>query len=185
MDNQSSETRGSSVSSPRLIVIGGFAGAGKSTLARKVGRALALTVYEIDSIARFIADSRDFHGSNTEAKGVAYDLFWSFARTHLENGNSLVFDQNMGRPQQWESIERVLSEVPGAEALVFILDCPYEICIERFSARTEHPDLDEVDIHEHKFKWDYLNDNAFPGAIRIDATQSEEEVFDEILSHLG
>jgi predicted kinase len=150
-----------------------------------VGRALALPVYEIDSVARSVSDSRDFHGSNKEAKGVAFDLFWSFARANLENGNSLVLDQNMGRADQWSSIERVLATVPGAEGLVFILDCPYDLCVARFAGRTEHPDLDEVNIHEHKYKWDYLNDNAFPEAIRIDATQLEEEVFEEVMSHLG
>ena len=59
-----------------------------------MGRALGITYYEIDLVARTIANSGDFHGSN--AKGVAFDLFWTLARAYLENGNSLVFDQNMG-----------------------------------------------------------------------------------------
>lgn len=44
-------------STPRLIVIGGFAGAGKSTLGRSLSRALALPVYEIDLVAQAISDS--------------------------------------------------------------------------------------------------------------------------------
>jgi predicted kinase len=171
-------------SAPHLIIIAGFAGSGKSTLARRVGKAMALPVYEIDSVARTISDSRDFHGTNVEAKGVAFDLFWSLARAQLANGGSLIFDQNMGREQSWNSIEQILSDVPGSEARVFILDCPFEVCVARFNARTEHPDLDEVDIHTHKYKWDYINDNTFPSAIRVDATRSDEEVFREVISHL-
>lgn len=170
---------------PRLIVIGGFAGAGKSTLARSIGRELALPVYEIDLVARTIADSRDFHGTNS--KGVAFDLFWTFARAHLENGNSLIFDQNMGQPWRWGKLKEICASVPGAELVTFLLDCPYDLCIERFEARTEHPDLDEfadMSIHDHKFKWDYLNDNEFPGAIRIDATRTQEEVFTDVMAHL-
>lgn len=170
------------MSHPYLIVIGGFAGAGKSTLARRLGRTLALPYYEIDLVARAIADSPDFQGTNS--KGVAFDLFWVFARTHLENGNSLIFDQNMGQSWQWNQIKHLCALVPNATLITFILDCPYDLCIERFEARTEHPDLGDVDIHDHKYKWDYLNDNEFTDAIRIDATRSQDEVFAEVVTHL-
>ena len=172
-------------SNPRLIVIGGFAGAGKSTLVRSVGRALGITYYEIDLVARTIANSRDFHGSN--AKGVAFDLFWTLARAYLENGNSLVFDQNMGQPWQWGQIERVAAGVPGAEVVTFILDCPWDLCLERVEARSKHPDWSKCtveNIHRHKHKWDYVTDNEFPGAIRIDASRSQGEVFADVMSHL-
>lgn len=175
-------------SNPRLIVIGGFAGAGKSTLGRSLGKALALPIYELDLVGHAIAESSDFHGAKREAKGVAYDLFWSFSRAHLENGNSLIFDQNMGQAHQWEKLREICASVAGAELIIFLLDCPYELCIERFEARTEHPELDSsahVNIHDHKFKWDYLHDNEFPGAIRIDATRTQEEVFADVISNFA
>lgn len=171
------------ISIPYLIVIGGFAGAGKSTLAHRLGRALSLPFYEIDLVARAIADSRDFRGTNP--KGVAFDLFWVLARTYLENGNSLIFDQNMGRPWQWEQIKHIVGLVQDAQMVTIILDCPYDLCIERFNARTEHPDLGEVEIHDHKYKWDYLSDNEFSDAIRIDATRSHDEVFADAMAHLS
>ena len=170
-------------STPCLIVVGGFAGAGKSTLARRLGRALALPFYEVDLVARTIADSRDFQGTN--AKGVAFDLFWMLAQTYLGNGNSLIFDQNMGRPQQWEKLKHICASVPDARMVIIILDCSYDLCVARFKARTEHPDLGYVDIHAHKYKWDYLNENNFPEAIRIDATRSEDEVFADVMAHLA
>lgn len=170
-------------SSPCLIVIGGFAGAGKSTLARRLGRVLTVPFYEIDLVARTIADSRDFQGTN--AKGVAFDLFWMFAQTCLENGISLIFDQNMGQSRHWEKLVDICASVPDARMLTFILDCPYELCVARFEARTEHPDLGYVEIHDHKYKWDYLDENEFPGAIRIDATRSPDEVFADVMTHLA
>ena len=171
------------ISFPILIVIGGFAGAGKSTLARRLGRELAVPFYEIDLVARAIANSRDFQGTN--AKGVAFDLFWTIAQTYLENGNSLIFDQNMGRPRHWEKLKHICASVSGVRLMTFILDCPYDLCVERFEARTEHPDLGYVEIHDHKFKWDYLNDNEFPDAIRIDASRSQDEVFADVLAYLA
>lgn len=170
-------------SPPCLIVIGGFAGAGKSTLARRLGRELAVPFYEIDLVARTIADSPDFQGTN--AKGVAFDLFWMFAQTYLENGTSLIFDQNMGESRHWEKLKHICALVPQARMTTFILDCPYELCVERFEARTEHPDLGYVEIHDHKYKWDYLNDNDFPDAIRIDAARSQDEVFADVMVHLS
>jgi len=168
---------------PCLIVIGGFAGVGKSTLVRRLGQTLSLPFYEIDLVARAIADSRDFQGTNS--KGVAFDLFWVLARTYLENGNSLIFDQNMGRPWQWQKLQEICDSVPHARMVTFILDCPYELCVMRFAARTEHPDLGQIDIHAHKYKWDYLNNNEFPAAIRIDATRSQDAVWADVVTHLN
>lgn len=165
-----------------LIAIGGFAGVGKSTLARQLGRALRIPFYEIDLIGRAIGDSSDYVGQNP--KGVAFDLFWTFARNQLENGVSLIFDQNMGRPEQWEKLKAVCLEVPGAKLIVFLLDCPFEQCAERFEKRLEHPDFGTAYLHDHKYKWDYLNNNEFPNAIRIDATRSQDKVLADVLSYL-
>jgi predicted kinase len=167
---------------PYLIVIGGFAGSGKSTLARRLGHALNLPFYEIDLVARAIDNSVDFCGTNP--KGVAFDLFWTFARAHLENGNSLIFDQNMGRPYQWGKIKQLCTSIPKARLITIILDCPYELCVKRFESRANHPDLGRVDIHRHKYKWDYLNDNDFPDVIRINASRLKDEVFTDVMFHL-
>ena len=117
----------------RLIVIGGFAGAGKSTLARSLGRALGLPFYELDLVGRAIAASKYFKGENAQA--VAYDLFWVYARNQLENGCSLIFDQNMGQVWQWTKIKEICDSIAGVEQLTFILDCPYDICVERQRSR--------------------------------------------------
>lgn len=68
---------------PHLIVIGGFAGSGKSTLAKKLGHIFSIPVFEIDALAQAITTSPDFHGEGREAYGIAFDLFFSFAHSHL------------------------------------------------------------------------------------------------------
>lgn len=35
-----------------------------------------------------------------------------------------------------------------------------------------------------KWEWDYLNENDFPEAVRIDATQSQEVIFTEVIAYL-
>jgi hypothetical protein len=39
-------------------------------------------------------------------------------------------------------------------------------------------------LADHKYKWDYLQEHAFPEAIRIDATREPQIVFDEVFGHL-
>ena len=173
------------ISRARLIVVGGFAGAGKSTLARRLGNALFVPVFEIDQMARNIRDSKDFHGTQTESHGIAFDFFYAFARQHLHNRGSLIFDQNMGSPTKWQLVTKLSEEVTNIEVKILILDCPYEVCVERFNKREVHPNLNEINIHEHKPKWDYLNDNDFASALRLDATKSMDEVFREALSLLS
>ena len=169
---------------PTLIVIGGFAGAGKSTLARRLGRHLSILAYEIDEISKALRESPDFSGKD---RGVAFDLCYSIARQALNNNCSLILDQNMGRAITWQHLTKFQKEVGQDAVQIFLLDCPFDLCLSRFEARTEHPDIDRItldDIHRHKFKWDYLQENEFPQAIRIDATQSPDAVFADVLSHL-
>lgn len=172
----------------QLIVIGGFAGAGKSTLARRLGQTLAIPVFEIDQLARSIQNSPDFQGSSRQAYGISFDLFFTFARSHLGNGNSLILDQNMGHPMTWGNLNQLRTAMPDRQVIIFLLMCPYDVCCARVAARTEHPNQTEItvdDLADHKHKWDYLNDNDLPEAIRIDATQPAEAVFQDVMSYLA
>ncbi|MCA9954300.1 MAG: AAA family ATPase [Anaerolineales bacterium] len=173
---------------PRLIVVGGFAGAGKSTLAKNIGRALSLPVFEIDQMARSIQDNKDFQGAPQAAYRIAFDLFFLFAQGHLQNEGSLILDQNMGHRQTWQNIETLKTSLPHIEVVIFLLDCPYDLCVSRVAARTKHPNLLEVtpeNLHNHKYKWDFLHENELPEAIRIDATRPATAVFQEVMHFLN
>ena len=175
-------------SQPQMIVIGGFAGSGKSTLAKKLGNILSIPVFEIDHLARSIKESKDFRGGSRESYGIAFDLFFSLARSHLQNGCGLILDQNMGHAMTWENVRKFRDSLGNGEVMIFVLECPYELCLTRFASRVEHPNLKEVtieDLDDHKHKWDYLNENELPDAIRIDATREPKDVFNEVLGCLA
>lgn len=170
-----------------MIVIGGFAGSGKSTLAKKLGNVFSIPVFEIDHRARSIKDSSDFHGESSEAYGIAFDLFFAFAHSQLDNGSSLILDQNMGHAVTWDNLRKLRDPLRNVEFKIFLLECPYELCVSRFISRTEHPNLHEVTIENlanHKYKWDYLHETELPDAIRIDATREPQLVFDEVFGYL-
>jgi len=170
-----------------MIVIGGFAGSGKSTLAKKLGNVFSIPVFEIDHLARSIKDSSDFHGESREAYGIAFDMFFAFAHRHLDNGSSLILDQNMGHALTWDNVRKLRDSLRKVEFKIFLLECPYGLCVSRFISRTEHPNLHEVTIKNlanHKYKWGYLHEHALPEAIRIDATREPQIVFDEVFGYL-
>ena len=166
----STDSRSGMASHPTLIVIGGFAGAGKSTLALEIGKRMGIPVFEIDQMARSIRESPDFRGGQREHYGIAFDLFFSMARRLLENRCSIILDQNMGHAVIWENVERLIASIENFDLRIFILDCPFEVCLERVDQRSMHPNYKEVTaetVREHKYKWDFLEKNDFPSAARI------------------
>ncbi len=168
---------------PRLIVLGGFAGSGKSTLGRSLSADLSVPAYDVDLVAAGIERAEDFHGTRLEAKGIAFALLWRLCKEHLRAGLSVVFDQNMGQPWQWGKLREVVASVPGAELNVFLLECPYQLCVDRAMARTDHPDQEAwatLYLGDHMLKWVYLFDNEFPEAIRVDATRDAKIVHAEV-----
>lgn len=98
-------------------MIGGFAGAGKSTLARRLGQTFCLPYYDTDLVSKAVADSSDFEGGNPA--GVAFDVVWMLAEAYLRNECSLIFDQNMGRPWQWKRIREICDKVLGATQVIY------------------------------------------------------------------
>ncbi len=94
----------------------------------------------------------------------------------------------MGHAITWTNIEKVRRDVDGTEVKIFLLDCPFEVCLERAGARLHHPNITEMSdetLRDHKYKWDFLDENDFPNAIRIDATKPQGVVLREVLGYLG
>ena len=155
---------------PTLIVIGGFAGSGKSKLARRLGRELSVPVFEIDAIAKLIQQSPSYDGSHNKRYPLTFDLFFGLARQLLANNCSLILDQNMGHEMTWRNVRAFREEmstsvgksipIDQTAVKIFLLDCPYELCLARFAARTQHPNLhdvtlDNINAHKHKWHHDY------------------------------
>jgi thymidylate kinase len=88
---------------------------------------------------------------------------------------------------QFDNVRQLRNSLRNVAFKIFLLECPYELCVTRFLSRTEHPNLHEVTIENlanHKYKWDYLRENELPEAIRIDATREPQVVFDEVFGYI-
>src|SRR4051812_48857307 len=92
---------------PCLIVVGGFAGTGKTTLSRRLSADLRCPRLGADTIGRTISGSEAIKGRDLDTQWIAYDVLFQLCDDFLHSGVSVILDVNMGWPFQWESVDAI------------------------------------------------------------------------------
>lgn len=119
---------------PRVIVLNGPPGCGKSTLAQRyVGEhPLALNL-DIDRVRDMIGGWRDDpHTAGLLARAITL----AAAGAHLAGGHDVVIPQYLGRPAFLEQVEQLASDV-GAEFCELVLMDTRDNALRRFADRTQ------------------------------------------------
>lgn len=102
-----------------LIALKGFAGSGKSTLGRALGRELSLPVVDKDDILDIL------DGRAPDANRLAYDVMFNVARRQLLQGSSVLLDSPLNYGSLYDSARR-LAAGTGARLAVIECRCPDE-----------------------------------------------------------
>lgn len=118
--------------SGRLVIVGGAPGAGKTTLAHELGRALALPVITKDDVKEALAEpfaTGDREWSK-QLGSAAYSVFFVVAERIVSAGHGLVIESNFRRGISDEPLRRLAALAPAT-----VIVCRTPRSRERFAER--------------------------------------------------
>ena len=171
---------------PAVIVIGGFAGAGKTSLSRRLAAELGIPRLGSDDIGEAIKGSQGIRAGVVEAYWIGYDVLFTLCEEFVRSGVSSVLDLSMGWAFQWERPDGIAERHPEALILPIILRCPKEVCIERI--RQRHADDPGRPAHGEPPElsrqllgvWAFLERLDRPEVSFVDAAKRRDEVYADI-----
>ena len=173
---------------PALIVVGGFAGTGKTAISKRLSAEMRIPRLGSDTIGRTIKESEGIRNGDTY--WIAYDVLFRLCEEFLQSDVSVILDLTMGWEFQWQHVDRIVRQHPQTTFLPIILRCPRETCIERtrqrYEANPKHYDPPEVYTTEPKNLriWEFLA--SLDRQVHfVDATRPLDEVYETIKEHIS
>ncbi len=170
----------------RLIIIGGFAGAGKTTVAKRLSAAYGLPLFGTDALNDVL---RAFlHIDFKQASPLAHETAWSLVRSHLKNDVSVILDANMCHDRTWENVDGIARTFPHVRVLPFILECPLDTHRTRIEQRgrtePDHLNLGGDAFEDVLPKYDYIRNLRRDDLLRVDADRPLDAVIADIETFL-
>ena len=165
---------------PLLIIIGGFAGAGKTTVANKLSRERNYPLFSTDVINDVLrlALSKDFH----EVSPTAYEVMWHLVRQQLANGLTTIVDSHMSVAKVWESLDELKQAMPTVIVVPIILQATLDTHRNRIDERgrsnKEHLNLGGDKLEDVLFKYEFIEKLNRSDLIRIDANGQFNNVYE-------
>lgn len=173
--------------SPILVIVGGFAGTGKSAISRQLSAELHIPRLGSDTIRRAIRSSEGI--KDGDPYWIAYDVLFALCEEFVQSEMPVILDMTMGWAFQWQKVDDILARYPHTRFLPIILRCPLETCIERVRQRhavnPDYYDPPEVYTTEPKNRaiWAYLLQLDRPSGVHfVDAGRPFEEVYEKVKS---
>lgn len=175
---------------PLLVVLGGFAGAGKTTLSRRLSAELGIPRLGSDDLVRIVSRSQALADHTVDAGWVAYDVFFGLAEDFLRTGLSVILDSNMGEAWRWQHLDAIRDRHPEIRFVPIVLRLPIETCVERMRGRhADDPDTEiaaEAIMAEprHIRKWEFVETLDRSDVHFVDADRPKDAVYEEVRRYL-
>ena len=170
-----------------LIILGGFAGAGKTTIARKLSAHHHMPLICTDELNDALRESLGFEFK--EASPHAHDLAWFLVDQYLANNVTVILDTNMCCERTWTNVDALRARMSDAHIHTFILECSLETHRERIKHRGEtdkgHLNLGGDAFEDILYKYEYINNLSRPDLIRINANGTVHSVYRNVVSKLS
>jgi len=119
----------------KIILVGGYCAAGKSTFARKLSQELNIPCFEKDTIDETLCDGfgRESKVYEMESENVAFDLMLYIAERFLQTEKPCIFE-NVFVLEELGKIKSLLEKY-NCECLLFILKGNPDVMFERYAER--------------------------------------------------
>ena len=170
--------------SPALVIIGGFAGTGKTTISKRLSAELS-----IPRLGRTIKNSAGTKSG--DAYRIAYDVLFRLGEDLIQSGVSAILDLTMGWEFQWQHVDSIIHRYPKMVFIPIILRCPHATCIERTQQRhranPEHYDPPEIYETEPKNRsiWKFLARLDRSDIHWVDVDRSYDKVYEEVREYIS
>jgi predicted kinase len=116
---------------PRLIAIGGYPGAGKSTVARRLSYEMGIPRLGSDMLGRTI---RSAHPNVVEPHRIGFFVLFALAEEFLADRCPVIVDTNMGWEFHWQRLDEIVAR-QHATFVPIILRCPKDVYLQRIVDR--------------------------------------------------
>ena len=164
---------------PALIVIGGFAGVGKTTVATKLSGKYNYPIFSSDVINDALRPA--LQKTFREVSPIAYKVMWHVARKQLAAGVTIIVDTHMSTAKVWDDLDALKRDMPNVQVLPIILQATLETHRTRIEERgrtnKEHLNLGGDNLEDVLFKYEFIEQLNRPDLIRVDANKNPEVVY--------
>ena len=178
---------------PALIIVSGFSCAGKTTLAREIGKKLSLPVFGRDDFKESLFDSLGYCDRLWSKKvGIAsYKLLYLVADKTLASGNSVIVESNFKINSDTEKLRNIKDRY---QCCLLQIHCHVEISLalsrfkhrarsdERHPGHVDYLNYDEMEFNFKQGGYEILD--ICNATIKVDTTDFDSIDYDDIFNQI-
>lgn len=162
---------------PRLILVYGLPGSGKSYFSRALAELTQIARYNSDEVRLEMGLKGNY---SDRAKTMVYERLLELAKARLKQGDSVIIDANFSFPHQRRPFERVASEMQVGYYPV-LLEAEENTCLQRLAQSRPFSEANAKVFNSLKQVARYNKDNVL---VLASDQQSLEEMLQRATSYL-